>query len=111
MLPAAMKAAYEKKFVLIDEMHEIKAQYFKQQTEVDWQVIEDAGELPRFQRLRTAGVVDIRYVVKEKTKKKMVRYVNSQITEANFAEIKASLRANALRQHQLIETLKKEYIK
>lgn len=106
MLPAAMKAAYEKKFVLIDEMHEIKAQYFKQQTEVDWQVIEDAGELPRFQRLRTAGVVDIRYVVKEKTKKKMVRYVNSQITEANFAEIKASLRANALRQHQLIETLK-----
>ncbi|GGI66487.1 primosomal protein N' [Enterococcus alcedinis] len=106
MLPAAMKAAYEKKFVLIDETHEIKAQYFKQQTEVDWQVIEDAGELPRFQRLRTAGVVDIRYVVKEKTKKKMVRYVNSQITEANFAEIKASLRANALRQHQLIETLK-----
>lgn len=106
MLPAAMKAAYEKKFVLIDETHEIKAQYFKQQTEVDWQVIEDAGELPRFQRLRTAGVVDIRYVVKEKTKKKMVRYVNSQITEANFSEIKASLRANALRQHQLIETLK-----
>ena len=106
MLPAAMKAAYEKKFVLIDETHEIKAQYFKQQTEVDWQVIEDAGELPRFQRLRTAGVLDIRYVVKEKTKKKMVRYVNSQITEANFAEIKASLRANALRQHQLIETLK-----
>ena len=106
MLPAAMKAAYEKKFILIDESHDVSQTYFQRQKEIDWQIVEDAGELPRFQRLRAAGVVDVRYLVKEKTKKKMVRYVNSLITEANFSEFKAAIRANALRQHQLIETLK-----
>lgn len=106
MLPAAMKAAYQKKFVLLDESHPVKAEYFQKSHEIDWEIVETAGALSLFKSLRENKIVDIRYLVKEKGTKKMIRYVNSQITAENYPEIKARLRGNALRQHQLLETLK-----
>ncbi|MHC5269352.1 primosomal protein N' [Enterococcus sp. LJL98] len=106
MLPAAMKAAYQKKFRLLDLEHEVREKYFHQQTEIDWEVVEAAGALTLFKKLREQKVVELRYLVKEKVAKKMVRYVKSHITLENYSEIKACLRANALRQHQLLETLK-----
>lgn len=106
MLPAAMKAAYQKKFLLLDSEHEVKETYFSKGLEVDWEEIEAAGALTLFKKLREQEIVELRYLVKEKVAKKMVRYVNSQINLENYSTIKASLRGNALRQHQLLETLK-----
>lgn len=106
MLPAAMKAAYQKKFVLLDEDHSVKETYFSQSNEIDWDVIEAAGALTLFKRLREQSIVELRYLVKEKVNKKMIRYVKSLVTTDNYFVFKEQLRPNALRQHQLLEQLK-----
>ncbi|MCC9273133.1 MAG: primosomal protein N' [Enterococcus aquimarinus] len=106
MLPAAMKAAYQKKFVLLDEDHPVKETYFSQSNEIDWDVIEAAGALTLFKRLREQSIVELRYIVKEKVNKKMIRYVKSLVTTENYFVFKEQLRPNALRQHQLLEQLK-----
>ena len=106
MLPAAMKAAYQKKFVLLDEDHPVKETYFSQSNEIDWDVIEAAGALTLFKRLREQSIVELRYLVKEKVNKKMIRYVKSLVTTDNYFVFKEQLRPNALRQHQLLEQLK-----
>ena len=106
MLPAAMKAAYQKKFVLLDEDHPVKETYFSQSNEIDWDVIEAAGALTIFKRLREQSIVELRYLVKEKVNKKMIRYVKSLVTTDNYFIFKEQLRPNALRQHQLLEQLK-----
>lgn len=106
MLPAAMKAAYQKKFVLLDENHPVKETYFSQSNEIDWDVIEAAGALTIFKRLREQSIVELRYLVKEKVNKKMIRYVKSLVTTDNYFVFKEQLRPNALRQHQLLEQLK-----
>lgn len=106
MLPAAMKAAYQKKFVLLDEDHPVKETYFSQSNEIDWDVIEAAGALTIFKRLREQSIVELRYLVKEKVNKKMIRYVKSLVTTENYFVFKEQLRPNALRQHQLLEQLK-----
>lgn len=106
MLPAAMKAAYQKKFVLLDEDHPVKETYFSQSNEIDWDVIEAAGALTIFKRLREQSIVELRYLVKEKVNKKMIRYVKSLVTTDNYFVFKEQLRPNALRQHQLLEQLK-----
>ena len=106
MLPAAMKAAYQKKFVLLDENHPVKETYFSQSNEIDWDVIEAAGALTIFKRLREQSIVELRYLVKEKVNKKMIRYVKSLVTAENYFVFKEQIRPNALRQHQLLEQLK-----
>ena len=106
MLPAAMKAAYQKKIVLLDENHPVKETYFSQSNEIDWDVIEAAGALTIFKRLREQSIVELRYLVKEKVNKKMIRYVKSLVTTENYFVFKEQLRPNALRQHQLLEQLK-----
>lgn len=106
MLPAAMKAAYQKKFVLLDEDHPVKETYFSQSNEIDWDAIEAAGALTLFKRLREQSIVELRYLVKEKVNKKMIRYVKSLVTTDNYFVFKEQLRPNALRQHQLLEQLK-----
>lgn len=106
MLPAAMKAAYQKKFVLLEEDHPVKETYFSQSNEIDWDVIEAAGALTLFKRLREQSIVELRYLVKEKVNKKMIRYVKSLVTTDNYFVFKEQLRPNALRQHQLLEQLK-----
>ena len=106
MLPAAMKAAYQKKFVLLDEDHPVKETYFSQSNEIDWDVIEAAGALTLFKRLREQSIVELRYLVKEKVNKKLIRYVKSLVTTDNYFVFKEQLRPNALRQHQLLEQLK-----
>ena len=106
MLPAAMKAAYQKKFILLDENHPVKETYFSQSNEIDWDVIEAAGALTLFKRLREQSIVELRYLVKEKVNKKMIRYVKSLVTTDNYFVFKEQLRPNALRQHQLLEQLK-----
>lgn len=106
MLPAAMKAAYQKKIVLLDENHPVKETYFSQSNEIDWDVIEAAGALTIFKRLREQSIVELRYLVKEKVNKKMIRYVKSLVTTDNYFVFKEQLRPNALRQHQLLEQLK-----
>ena len=106
MLPAAMKAAYQKKFVLLDEDHPVKETYFSQSNEIDWDVIEAAGALTLFKRLREQSIVELRYLVKEKVNKKMIRYVKSLVTTDNYFVFKEQLRPNALHQHQLLEQLK-----
>ena len=106
MLPAAMKAAYQKKFVLLDENHPVKETYFSQSNEIDWDVIEAAGALTIFKRLREQSIVELRYLVKEKVNKKMIRYVKSLVTTENYFVFKEQIRPNALRQHQLLEQLK-----
>lgn len=105
MLPAAMKASYGKQFLLKVPDHPIQTTYFENQTTVSWETVEAANDLPLFKKLREENVVELQYLVKEKGRKKTIRYVKSQITAANKATIEKTLRPNAPRQQQLLALL------
>lgn len=105
MLPAAMKAAYEKQFLLKDPNHAVQATFFEKKETISWDLVEEQQALPLFKKLREQNVVELQYLVKEKGRKKTIRQVKSQITAEKKAEIAQTLRPNAQRQHQLLALL------
>ena len=69
MLPSVMKAEYQKQIVLLEGNHPIK-EYFPENGILSWQDAESAGLLPQLKPLREAAVVELQYLVKNKTKRK-----------------------------------------
>lgn len=105
MLPAAMKAAYEKQFLLKVSNHPVQATYFANKATVSWETVEAANDLPLFKKLREENVVELQYLVKEKGRKKTLRYVKSQIRAENKGAIEKTIHPNAPRQRQLLALL------
>lgn len=105
MLPAVMKAEYQKYIQLLDETDEDAQKLFAGRSEIPWQEAEDSGALPQLLRLRKREVVDIRYEVHNKNKVKTVRMVESLLTIPEAAQVMADLKTTAKRQRQLVELL------
>src|SRR5699024_5016657 len=105
MLPAVMKAKYQKKIVLLDQKHEAKDKFFSQSNEIDWEEAEQAGILEALKKLREQSIVDVRYLVKNRNTIKTTRYVRSLITKKSLPEIQTSLSKSAHRQVELTELL------
>src|SRR5699024_6661589 len=114
MLPAVMKAEYQK-FIRITDVAQAQAAGIAtnlleaeagEVPEIDWQQAETTGLLPTLLRLRQAGGAEIRYQVNKKNKIKMMRLVASLITTPEQAEeIKSQLRAGSKRKEQLVDLL------
>ena len=105
MLPAVMKAKYQKKIVLLDQKHEAKDKFFSKSNEIDWEEAEQAGILEALKKLREQSIVDVRYLVKNRNTIKTTRYVRSLITKKSLPEIQTSLSKSAHRQVELTELL------
>lgn len=107
MLPSVMKAEYQKQIVLLDDSHQIRC-YFPENGVLSWQDAEAAGLLPRLKPLRSAAVVEVQYLVKNKNKAKMIRYVQRQIDLAVIPDIVDQLRKGSTRKAALLHILSQE---
>lgn len=107
MLPSVMKAEYQKQIVLLDDSHQIRS-YFPENGVLSWQDAEAAGLLPRLKPLRSAAVVEVQYLVKNKNKAKMIRYVQRQIDPAVIPDIADQLRKGSTRKAALLHILSQE---
>ncbi|MDH6364291.1 primosomal protein N' (replication factor Y) [Enterococcus sp. PF1-24] len=107
MLPAVMKAAYQKSIIPLSKEPEV-LQYFGDEKEIFWEVAEAAGTLPQLLALRKQEKVDIRYHVKEKNRVKTRRYVEALLNEAAYEEIAGSLGKTAHKQRALLVSLSQQ---
>lgn len=107
MLPAAMKAKYEKKIILDPSKRSLipeeAARLFEHKDEVPWKDAEDAGVLPILQKEIKAGHLDVFYSVKSKGKKKTVMKVFLALSREKMAEEIENLPANAAKQKSALE--------
>ncbi|MDT9023871.1 primosomal protein N' [Rossellomorea yichunensis] len=108
MLPAAMKAKYEKFFQLEGgkspgELHLSLQHFFQNGREVSWKAIEENGLLPLVHKEVKRGSVEVIYRVKAKGNKKTVRKLYLNVTEDDLEEVKNSLPPQASKQKQIIK--------
>lgn len=110
MLPAAMKAKYEKEIRLVDEayrqkLHPSVQPLFANRSALLWKEIDEPTILSRLQKDIQNGYLEVVYHVKEKGTKKMVKYIACTLTKEQCGEALRSLPANAKKQKRLLELL------
>jgi primosomal protein N' (replication factor Y) len=109
MLPAALKAKYEKEIVLknpdqIQVLPSSLKHLFLKNDRINWTEIEDRTDLIRaIQKEMNNGVVEVDYVVKAKAKKKTHRVLSINITEEQAKQLVDSLPAQASRQKDVLQ--------
>ncbi|MCA1053460.1 primosomal protein N' [Rossellomorea aquimaris] len=108
MLPAAMKAKYEKYFQLETtaehvDLPESLIPFFKKGSEVPWKVIEQAGLLPVIQPLVNKGIIDVIYKVKAKGNKKTVRHLKLNVSGTRLQEVIEGLPPQANKQKEVLQ--------
>ncbi|PLS16629.1 primosomal protein N' [Bacillus sp. M6-12] len=108
MLPAAMKAKYEKNIELTNEdayerLHEDVQSLFKQRKIMPWKEVLEAGKLSLIQREVQLGNLEVVYYVKNRMNKKTIRYVKPLMNKEELTEALRSLSASAKKQRQILE--------
>ncbi|WP_227395576.1 primosomal protein N' [Jeotgalibacillus aurantiacus] len=108
MLPAAMKAKYDKVFVPLTDLNSLPAalqSHFQRENPLSWKTALTNGLLKDLQKLVSDGRSELKYLVKRKgTIKKERIFKLAQDSEA----IIAALSKNAERQRKVIESLHAE---
>ncbi|WP_374719146.1 primosomal protein N' [Parageobacillus toebii] len=110
MLPAAMKAKYEKEIRLVRTenrflLPEAIQPLFVDRTAVDWKEVEHSDLLRPLQKAIQQGYLEVVYHVKEKATAKTVKYVELAQSHEEIARAINALPANAAKQKQLLTVL------
>lgn len=106
MLPAVLRAKYEKKISLIDDLEEETLfEVFRGKQELTWEEVIDRDLVKLMLELKAQGKVEVNYEVKDKRTKKTIKKVTSKLNFEQLEEISEGLRANAKRQIDLINVL------
>ncbi|MCP3739041.1 primosomal protein N' [Rossellomorea sp. BNER] len=112
MLPAAMKAKYEKKIVVSNEkespfLSEKINKMFQSKKEVTWNEADKQGILPELQREVKGGRLEIVYEVRAKAKTKTIRKVTLAQSSDRIETLINELPANAKKQKEIMDYLLK----
>ncbi|EAV9984367.1 primosomal protein N' [Listeria monocytogenes] len=102
MLPAALRAKYEKYFLRLDEENEELEQLFEGYETLDWKVAEARGLLKQIGKWVREGSVEVVYQVKNKITSKKVRVVNCLKSPHQLAEIIEDMPKNAKAQLRVL---------
>lgn len=108
MLPAALKAKYEKKIVLTNTgshggmPEEIKL-LFKESNVVKWEDAAAANVVHLLQKEAVAGNVEVIYEVKDRVRKKLLKHVFPAVERDKLKEIRSSLSAQAKGQQAVLD--------
>lgn len=102
MLPAALRAKYEKYFLRLDEENEELEQLFEGYETLDWKVAEARGLLKQIGKWVREGSVEVVYQVKNKITSKKVRVVNCLKSPHQLAEIIEDMPKNAKAQSRIL---------
>ncbi|WP_027408186.1 primosomal protein N' [Anoxybacteroides tepidamans] len=110
MLPAAMKAKYEKEIHLVSEQYRSQLDssiqpFFSERSVVPWKEIEHTSALSRLQKDIQKGYLEVVYQVKEKGTAKTVKYIAFALPQEQRGQAIDSLPAKAVKQKQLLTLL------
>ncbi|RLQ95930.1 primosomal protein N' [Falsibacillus albus] len=105
MLPAAMKAKYEKIIRVVDQtaLPSDLEGIFNGKDGLPWAEIEDKGLLSNIQSEIKNGSLEVLYLVKNKAKKKTVREIFCQLDHDDLKEQVLGLSGNAVKQKVVLE--------
>ncbi|MBC6167578.1 primosomal protein N', partial [Listeria booriae] len=103
MLPAALRAKYEKYFVLLDTANDEAERLFEGYETMDWKKAEQLGALPTLQKWLKNGTVDLVYQVKTKVTKKTMRAVRSLCSVQQLEDAIAGLSKSAKAQIKILQ--------
>ncbi|MBV7503786.1 primosomal protein N' [Bacillus sp. sid0103] len=107
MLPAALKAKYEKKVKLaagvqLADLSEPIRALFENKLMVDWEEALKNGMLPLLQKEAANGKLEVIYIVKEKVKKKQLKFVRPFVSFPELKEIIEGFPQKAEKQKQVL---------
>ncbi|HBM4072238.1 TPA: primosomal protein N' [Listeria innocua] len=102
MLPAALRAKYEKYFLRLDEENEALGRLFEGYETLDWKVAESRGLLKEIGKWVREGSVEVVYQVKNKITSKKVRVVSCLKAPHQLAEIIEDMPKNAKAQSRVL---------
>ncbi|EQC0677298.1 primosomal protein N' [Listeria innocua] len=102
MLPAALRAKYEKYFLRLDEENEELERLFEGYETLDWKVAESRGILKEIGKWVREGSVEVVYQVKNKITSKKVRVVSCLKAPHQLAEIIEDMPKNAKAQSRVL---------
>ncbi|MED4401612.1 primosomal protein N' [Metabacillus fastidiosus] len=107
MLPAAMKAKYEKIISLIgrEKLSEIEIllqPFFEKRNELNWKDIENEIPISVIQKEAAKQNLEIIYEVKQKTKKKMLKYISVNVNKDELRDYYNSLTVQAKKQKEIV---------
>src|SRR4051812_29555474 len=107
MLPAALKARYEKKVKLavgveVTELAEPLRGLFNDHPTVNWEDALKKGLVPLLQKEAVTGKLEVVYVVKEKVKKKLMKFVRPLVSHAELKAEAERFPTKAEKQKQVL---------
>lgn len=102
MLPAALRAKYEKYFLRLDDENEELEQLFEGYETLDWKVAEARGLLKQIGKWVREGSVEVVYQVKNKITNKKVRVVSCLKSPYQLTEIIENMPKNAKAQSRVL---------
>ncbi|GAA0352177.1 primosomal protein N' [Alkalibacterium iburiense] len=106
MLPAVLRAKYNKKFIISDEVSEdVLWNVFKGRNEISWDEAEESGKLKQLIELNKEEKVQIEYEVTDKKTSKKVRIVRPLLSFEQYEEVIEDLPSNAKKQKLLVSFL------
>lgn len=106
MLPAVLRAKYEKVVRVIDELPEdILFGVFQGKDQLSWEDVVAHGHVQLMLQLKKEERVEMVYLVKDKTTKKTIKKVQPICSFEQFEEEKESIPKNASRQMELLHLL------
>jgi primosomal protein N' (replication factor Y) (superfamily II helicase) len=107
MLPAALKAKYEKKVKLAAGVEAVDLcaplqTIFEKNLMIDWEDSLKSGMVPALQKEAAKGKLEVIYMVKEKVKKKQRRFVRPLVSLAELKEAADQFPVKAEKQKQVL---------
>lgn len=105
MLPAALKARYEKTIKLQDH-HDVPEEllaYFSKKEELDWNDAVHYGLVSYFQKEALKGSVEVVYKVKEKVGKKKTKHIYPLVEKSQLIVEKENTAARAAKQKLILD--------
>ncbi|QOR68511.1 primosomal protein N' [Cytobacillus suaedae] len=107
MLPAALKAKYEKEIIMsdrnkLDELTIEVQSWFRERNVVLWEEIEKSDDVLLFQKEIQRGLLEVSYKVKDRANKKLIRQVEPAVPKDEMKVYVEGLPRNASKQMELI---------
>ncbi|WP_423409989.1 primosomal protein N' [Heyndrickxia sp. MSNUG] len=108
MLPAALKAKYEKKIVLsksadLENVHEKLKNLFMESREIKWEDAVSQGLVQQLHEEAAEGRIEVIYQVKDRVRKKLLKHVLPAVGPEKLTEIRDNLPAQASGQQAIID--------
>ena len=108
MLPAALKAKYEKKIVLAKgtELTDLSGnliELFRENREIKWEDAVSKGLVQQLQKEAASGRVDVVYQVKDRVRKKLLKHVSPAIDRDQLKEARDKLPPQASGQQSVLD--------